>query len=336
MKQLIKSGEISSVLISRTDNIGDVILTLPLLYEARFLFKDAMIYFYVNENVKTLLDGIEINVKVISDNSNQSFSDKKESLKNLQTDLAIFAKPEFDLALIFYLLKTRYRVGTAYRWYSFLYNLRVKEHRKFADKHESVYNLNLLREFVATSNSFKLPERLIGYTESEEKQFEIKMKQLGFDLQEKFVIIHPGSRGSAKDISLEQFREIGSKILANYPDHKIVYTGLQAEREKVIRSMPSESTGNAVDLSGMLTLRELMMLIDKSKLFISNSTGPAHIAGALNKNIIGFYPNSPPVNDIRWRPLGSNVTIIKPPGSSDNMSLIEPDDVIASTREYLK
>ena len=37
------------------------------------------------------------------------------------------------------------------------------------------------------------------------------------------------------------------------------------------------------------SLSELKTLISKSKLFVSNSTGPIHIAGALNKKIIGFF-----------------------------------------------
>ena len=31
-----------------------------------------------------------------------------------------------------------------------------------------------------------------------------------------------------------------------------------------------------------------MILTDNSELFVSNSTGPIHLAGALNKKIIGF------------------------------------------------
>jgi len=333
---VIKSEEIRAVFISRTDNIGDVILTLPLVFEARFMFKEAAINFYVNEKIEPLLDGIGININVVHESSGQSLAEKKEYLRELRTDLAIFAKPEFDLALIFYLLKTRYRAGTAYRWFSFLYNLRVKEHRKYADKHESVYNLNLLRELTGTKSSFKLPERLLGYSESESSQLENKLEQLGLKKQDKFLIIHPGSRGSAKDITLEQLREIGSKLLAEYPGFKIVYTGLKEEKEKVLSSIPADFSDRTPDLSGKLSLRELMILIDKSELFISNSTGPAHIAGALNKNVIGFYPNSPPMNDIRWRPLGNNTTIIKPVDGSDEMRLIKPDDVIASAGKYLK
>jgi len=336
LKRKINPSEIKSVLISRTDNIGDVILTLPLVYAARCVFRNADVFFYVNERLKPLLDGMSINVNILTEDKHQNYADRKRLFAKHKIDLAIFAKPRFDLALMFFQLGTKFRVGTAYRWYSFLYNHRVKEHRKFADKHESEYNLNLLREFVEMDENCRVPERLLNYEEREKKDFLEKAISFGISPGTKYIIIHPGSRGSAKDISLEQFREIGIKLLAAYPDHKIVYTGLESEKDIVINSMPVERNEKVIDLTGKLNLRELMILVDHSDLFISNSTGPIHIAGALNKNIIGFYPNSAPVNDVRWKPLGINTTIFKPSDGSDNMSLIDTNEVVSSAGRHLK
>jgi ADP-heptose:LPS heptosyltransferase len=328
--------EIKSVLVSRTDNIGDVILTLPLVYVARCVFKNADVFLYVNERLKPLLNGMGMNVNILTEDEHQNYGDRKRLFATHGIDIAIFAKPRFDLALMFFQLGTKHRVGTAYRWYSFLYNLRVKEHRKFADKHESEYNLNLLREIVGIDENCRVPERLLNYDENERTDFLERAKTIGLSHGTKYIVIHPGSRGSARDISLEQFREIGIKLLAAYQDYKIVYTGLESEKEIVTNSMPNEASGRVINLTGKLSLRELMILIDHSVLFISNSTGPIHIAGALNKNIIGFYPNSAPVNDVRWKPLGRNATIFKPSDGSDNMSLIDTNEVVSSAGKNLK
>ena len=336
MNREIIPSEIKSVLISRTDNIGDVILTLPLVYMASCVFSNAKIFFHVNERLKPLLNGMSMNVNILTEDEHQNYKDKKKLFTVHDIDLAIFARPRFDLALLFFQLRTKHRVGTAYRWYSFLYNLRVKEHRKFADKHESEYNLNLLREFVETDKNCRVPERLLNYDESERAHFRERAETFGLSPETKYIIIHPGSRGSARDISLEQFREIGIKLLAAHPDYKIVYTGLESEKEIVNNSMPNENKDRVVNLAGKLSLRELMILIDQSKLFMSNSTGPIHIAGALNKNIIGFYPNSAPVNDTRWKPLGQNAVIIKPSDRSDNMSLIDVNEAVSSAGRQLK
>ncbi|MCK7526687.1 MAG: hypothetical protein MZV64_58355 [Ignavibacteriales bacterium] len=83
---------------------------------------------------------------------------------------------------------------------------------------------------------------------------------------------------------------------------KVVLTGLE-EDKPIINLFKEKFNNNVIDVSGILTLRELMIFIDKCELFISNSTGPIHIASALNKNVIGFHPVSAPMNADRWRPL---------------------------------
>jgi len=78
-----------------------------------------------------------------------------------------------------------------------------------------------------------------------------------------------------------------------------------------------------------------MILTDHSELFISNSTGPIHLAGALNKKIIGFYPNEKPMSDTRWGPLGNNVIIIKPDTGSDDMSKISASEIMNASKKLL-
>ncbi len=91
----------------------------------------------------------------------------------------------------------------------------------------------------------------------------------------------------------------------------------------------------SIDLTGKLSLRELMMLINECNLFMSNSTGPIHIAGAMNKQVIGFYPNSKPINATRWGPPGNNSHIFTPPEGSDEMNKIDVNRVIDIVKEKL-
>ena len=78
-----------------------------------------------------------------------------------------------------------------------------------------------------------------------------------------------------------------------------------------------------------------MILIDKCKLFVSNSTGPIHIAGALNRKIIGFYPNSAPMNAVRWKPL-SNQAVIISPETGDDMRTINNKLAAEAVDELLR
>ncbi len=332
----INPEQISSVIISRTDNIGDAVLTLPLVYRAAQVFKNAEVGFLLNKTTAELFCGSESGYNVIKYDSDDHSSLKRYLEEKLRADLVIFAKPDSNLARLFYSLRTKYRVGTAYRWYSFLFNHKVREHRKLCERHESEYNLNLLRQVADIDERQELPYKLLPYSQDEEMNLVQKCLGVGFDVKSPYIVIHPGSRGSARDISSEQFRQLAVKLSVSFPEYKLVYTGTKEETSKVTSSIPQEIMDNSVNLTGILNLRDLLVLIDKSNLFISNSTGPIHIAGAMNKNLIGFYPKSPPVNDTRWRPLGKNSVVLNPPDGTDDMSKINLDQAVISAAKFLK
>lgn len=323
LEELLKLKEVN-VLVSRTDKIGDVILTLPLINEVKRLIPRARISFLISNKLENLIDGYKDVDKVffIEDININNF------LKTEKFDVAISVFPRKELAMAFYKAGIKYRAGTAYRLYSVLFNERIKEHRKHADKHEADYNLNLL-SFLGKEISY---DKKFFFKYSNEELGSLKGK-IPFNLQHKFIVIHPGSKGSARDLPMDKIIAIPETIINDFPEYKIVLTGIK--QEKPITQLFKEIyKDKVIDLAGEITLRELLILIDKSSLFISNSTGPIHIAGALNKNIIGFYPNSAPMNATRWRPLSKHVKIITPE-SGDDMSGIDNKVIASAINELL-
>lgn len=324
------------ILVTRTDKLGDVILTLPLISEIKRLFPEADIYFLVKEYVKDLISEYEIVDKIITVESIGGFISKLKFLKGEKFDKVINVYPRFELAFLFFLAGIKYRIGTGYRWYSFLYNRKLFEHRKFAIKHESEYNIDLLNTI---SDKVKYNRDFHFKYSIEEKQKLInKLKSFKFDFSIRYITVHPGSKGSAKDWSVENFKSYVIGILNEFIDIKIVLTGTAAEKENIqdiVRHIPDEQKNRVYDFCGELNLRELMIIIDNSTVFISNSTGPIHIAGALNKKIIGFYPNQVPMNETRWKPLSDKAIILKPVTPGGNMDEIKVENVISETKKNL-
>lgn len=334
MENIIDKNNVRNILISRTDRLGDVILTLPLLNAARKIFNNAKIDLLVKKYLEELLTGYkDINELIIEENLNGFFG-KYKFFKNKKIDLFINVKPGFELALLFFLLRVKYRIGTAYRWYSFLYNCKVYEHRKHSIKHESDYNLNLLKYFFKEAGDSK--EFYFAYSEDEKKKLDLKLSGL---TDTEYIIIHPGSGGSAKDIPLKRLALFMNEFSEVYEGYRIVITGTEREKQLVnelMKNVNEKTRARVYDVSGMLDLKELMILIDNSEIFISNSTGPVHIAGAMNKNIIGFYPNETPMNHTRWKPLSKNTVILTPGGISDDMDLITEDIIMKAVKSFLK
>ncbi|MDD5362521.1 MAG: glycosyltransferase family 9 protein [Ignavibacteria bacterium] len=329
-KDLLSKKEVK-VLVSRTDKIGDVILSLPLINEIKRLIPKSRITFLISNRLENLIEGYRDIDSVVYF---EKFEGQKEFIDFLEAgkfDAAISVFPRSEIASAFYRSKIRIRVGTSYRWYSFLFNYRIKEHRKYSEKHESDYNLNLLK-FLTDDISYE-KKFYFTYTDTEFQALQNKLASAGFDINSKFLIIHPGSKGSAYDLPVEKMIDLSSKINNRHEDYIVVITG--SENEKELADKFADERGGVFNAAGLINLRELMILIDKCSLFISNSTGPIHIAGALNKSIAGFYPNSAPMNSERWGPLSNNALIIRP-DDGDDMDKINTDEVLEKISRLLE
>ncbi|MFZ1323106.1 MAG: glycosyltransferase family 9 protein [Ignavibacteria bacterium] len=331
---MIEKDKVKNILVTRTDRLGDVILTLPLLSCLKKVFPDAKLFFLVNVSLKGLLECYEGIDEIIYTNDLKDKDALTEIIRSKEIDMAINVKPDFNLASIFYRLGIKYRIGTAYRWFSFLYNYKVRIHRKRSDLHESELNLLMIKSFFNEECGNELGK----FNIEESKKFRLtqKLSKFNFELSEKYVIIHPGSGGSAKDFPADKFIEFTKMFSIDYENFKVVLTGLQGENElseKIIIGSGIEKS--AVNLCGKLDLGEMLMLINDCSLFISNSTGPIHIAGALNKKIIGFYPNEKPMHAGRWKPLGNDVEILSPESTKDEMIEIDSKKIMNAVKKLI-
>ncbi|MBL8006281.1 MAG: glycosyltransferase family 9 protein [Ignavibacteria bacterium] len=330
---MIDKDKVKNILITRTDRLGDVILTLPLINETKKIFRNSKIFFLVKEYTSGLIEDYRDIDYTVTEENISTFPEKYRYFKNKKIDLAINVKPEFSLAFLFFLLRIKYRIGTGYRWYSFLYNCRVYEHRKDSVKHESDYNLNLIGNFFDEGK----PEKKFYFGYTEEEKIKLNDKTGGM-VESKYIIIHPGSGGSAKDLPVENLADFTNEFLKSYSEHKVILTGTEPEKDiacKIVNSVYEEHRNRVFDYTGMLNLRELMILTDNSMLFISNSTGPVHIAGALGKNIIGFYPVEAPMSEARWKPLSVNTIILKPLTENAGMGSITKVEIMKAVKKFI-
>jgi len=325
--------EIKKIIVSRTDNLGDVILTLPLITQIKKTFPEAKITFLVKKYVYDLIkDYPGIYDFAFIDELNTSFA-LKTYFKQKNFDAMFNVYPRFEIALAAYLSGIKYRIGTGYRWYSYLFNKKIHEHRKTGEKHEAVYNLNLLNSLSEEKKEFT-PEFCFTISDEEINKLQNKLPEL--NLNSDFIIIHLPSKGSAAKLPAKKYIDFTNEFLKEFNNYKVVLTGVEEERNEIDSFMnETESKNNLINLCGRLSLSELKTLISKSNLFLSNSTGPIHIAGALNKNIIGFYPHHLPANKNRWKPLSKNAIILEPE-TADDMNSIITESIINAAKTLLK
>ncbi len=299
-----------NLLIVRTDRIGDVVLTLPLAEIVKKHFPDCRITFLVRDYTKCLVHGHPFIDEVLILKELNGKPMLAENIKNLSSrkfDSCVIVYPTFTLALIIYLSRIKQRIGTGYRWYSFLFNNKVFQHRKFAEMHEVEFNVNLLRCFGINE---RISKDTVNFNLSAgyKPELEKLLKENKIDGTKPVIIIHPGSGGSAVDLPAAKFKELVQQ-LSTKNDLQIVITGSKQERKLCKELQVTETVKN---FAGQFNLAELTYIISKADIFISNSTGPIHIAAALGKNTIGFYPHLLACSAKRWEPYSNKSVIFTP------------------------
>ncbi len=334
-----------NILIVRTDRIGDVVLTLPLASIIKKYFPSAKVTFLVSEYTRSLAENnpyIDEVVTLKVEGGKLNVAENVKMLKN-KFDTCVTAFPTFKIGLIIFLSNIKSRIGTGYRWYSFLFNKKIYEHRKYGEHHELEYNVRMLKQLGIEEN---INEGSVSFNlhagKNSRQKISGELKQMGINSNKKIVIIHPGSGGSAVDLPFEKMKKI-IQLMAHELDCEILITGSHNEKELCDSLVVNKKTKS---VAGMFELNELTALIEKADLLIANSTGPIHIAAALGKNVIGFYPKIAACSPKRWGPYTNNKIIFSPVIDCENctkdqcnklncMSTIDINEVFDSIKKML-
>jgi len=117
-----------------------------------------------------------------------------------------------------------------------------------------------------------------------------------------------GSRAPYKRWDEESFAEIVGR-LGRRLGAQVILTGTVSERQMIDRIMSLSGNRTAHNSGGEFETKQAAVLIERCDLFISNDTGPMHIAAAVGTPTIGLFgPESPS----RYAPVGKrNVALYK-------------------------
>ena len=286
------------VLICRTDSIGDVILTLPL---CGFLKnKGFEVYFLGRSYTKAVVESSN-NIEEFIDIDAYSRPSLIDKIKSLKIDIGVLVYPTKEISSLLKRSKIPKRVGTSHRLYNWLFcNRLVSFSRKNSDLHEAQLNFKLLKPLGISS----IPELddlkdFYGYQT-------IKKEEPNNIIN---VILHPKSKGSARDWPLEHYLEL-VKISINEPIHFYI-SGTKGEAEKIKRERPDLLIQkNVTDVTGKYNLEEFISFIKAKDAIVACSTGPAHIGASNGIHAIGIYPPIKPMHPRRWKPIGKDVDVL--------------------------
>lgn len=296
------------IVISRTDSIGDVILTLPLCQWIKEHFKGTTMIFMGRSYTKPVVKSFKAVDEFVDWDSFRDIpkSDMKIKFRELNVDVIIHVFPNKEIAALAKTLRVPVRVGTSHRMYHLLTcSHRIDFTRKRSDKHESQLNFELLRPFgLKDLPSMEDMKKLIKPFSAPKVELPDEIK--AFAEKGKYFILHPKSQGSAKEWPIEKYMGLSEKLMEK--GYKVIFTGTEPEGELFRELLPENTL--LLDSSGRMTLEQLIVLISGSKGLVACSTGPLHIAGILNKRAVGIFSPRKPIHSGRWMPLGSESRVL--------------------------
>jgi heptosyltransferase-3 len=297
-----------NILISRTDKIGDVVLTLPLAGFLKQQFPDCQILFLgrtYTRSVVALSKHIDHFLNW-DDIRNMEKEEQLNHLRSFRIDWFLHVFPEKEIAIMAKKANIPKRVGTSHRSYHWLTcNRRVHFSRKRSDLHESQLNFKLLQPFgIQKIPSLAEMVNYYGFSLPEENAIPLPLEPSQDRVN---IILHPKSKGIAREWGLENF---GRLIDLLQEDKYRVYVSGTKEEGELMREWLDKQQGRVEDVTGRFTLEEFIHFIGRCDALVAASTGPLHIAAALGKRAIGIYPPIRPMHPGRWRPLGDRAGVL--------------------------
>lgn len=299
-RKLISS---SHILICRTDNIGDVVLTLPMAQRLHELNPGARISLLCRSYVADVakLSSCIDEVVVLEDIE----QDPVAFFKNSDIDTVIFAQPNRMLVHAAFRAGIRNRIGNArQKLYLMLFcNRWVRFSKRLTDHHEAQINFEFLKPFG--DDAIPTLEEVSHY-----QHFDLPTPDQGMSsllCGEHFnLIFHPRSNGHGREWPVEHFEQL-ARLLATDHRIRIWLTGSAAEGEWLHANAASLlAQPNVTDMCGRFSLQQLAVFINESDALIASGTGPLHLSGALGKHTIGVFPPTRPMHPGRWAALGEH------------------------------
>lgn len=250
-----------TILISRTDSIGDVVLTLPLCIWLKKQFPKCKLIFLGNAYTEPVISCFKEIDKILKWKEIELLSEKEQIalFQNEQIDVVVHVFPKKEIAKVIKKVGVPVRIGTSHRLFHLLTcNLRLNFTRKNSDFHESQLNFELMKPFGLS----KLPAlEEISTWMNQSFQKPIADLPTNFSELKNAVILHPKSQGSALEWPIEKYIDLANKLLEK--GEKVVFSGTQKEGDLFRNLIPKHK--NCIDSTGKMTLKSSSVSFRKAK-----------------------------------------------------------------------
>lgn len=309
--------KLSKILVVRNDKLGDLLVSFSTFAILKENLPDTEIHVLVSKYTAPIAKMCEFIDQVIIDpaslpaNNDDNIIKKslklKKLLKQQQYSAIISLFSSFHVGLAAFLAKIPLRIAPATKLQQIFYNHRITQRRSRSEKPEHRYNQELAEYLLSEQQlvpfqyvappflSFK-PSIIQALKEEFTHKHNIPSDHL-------LVFLHPGSGGSARNISTEQFAQLANALQSAASISIVISYG--PNEEKAAKEVFKRVNQSKILYESNQGLEKFSQHLAFADLFISGSTGPLHIAGVLDKPTAAFYTRRRSATSLRWQTLNS-------------------------------
>lgn len=310
------------IIVSEIGHIGDLIFSTPVFSIIKNNFPDSHIYALINPVAQPLLEGNPYIEGILTydhfrlSRTRASFFKKMYHTIREYDDLRNHLRAGgFDLGLDlrhFYpttiqLLASGgvgFVAGFGNRGHGYLLDKKLNLCPDLHEVEQKVHALAQLGLQVPQKEHIKLQIYL-------EEKVEDKIRKLlsssGIDAGKTVCVIHPGCGQRARLWTNEGWARVADFLVKQ--SVQVIFTGGKNEKSLIqdIKNFLGPKN-HCLDLSGALSLKELMALIKLANFFMGLESAPSHMAAAVGTPVISLYSGTTRTN--QWKPWGGRVFVI--------------------------
>lgn len=352
MQTPIKASSIKKILIVRNDKLGDLLVSFSTFAILKKNLPNTEIHVLVSKYTAPMAKMCKFIDQVIIDPScdmnatttklKQAF-DLTTQLKAQNYDAIITLFSTLPIAFAAFIARIPIRIAPATKIGQIFYNNRINQRRSRSEKPEHRYNQELAEHLLSLLNISPLKTvqaPFLEFNPETVKQLKLAfLKTHNIPDNHFLIFIHPGSGGSARNLSSHQFARLANTLAGSKPITIVVSYG--PNEEQTAQSVYAEITHPKALYESKLGLESFSQHLQFADCFISGSTGPLHIAGVLDRPTAAFYTRRRSATSLRWQTLNSenNRLAFCPPDSSaaEDMSTIDLEQAaIQIKRSFLQ
>ena len=284
-----------NILLIRLSSLGDVVLTTPAIRAVRTHFPNAYIAMLVaKQSADVLRENPHLN-EIITYDRLAKDKDTGEMLRIIRHlrerkfTMVIDLQRKFRTELLMYLSGAAERVGRGR-----LCTVRVQEQ---GNKHATADYFDLLHAVGISAADQRLE---LFFDESERTEAVRQFDTAGIRETALKVGLFPGAGWKLREWMPERFAAIGDRLVAQFNANVLIFGG--PKETELVQTVVDLMDAPAIPFAGNLQIRQLAASIQQCDLFLTNDTGPMHIAAAVGTPTVSLFG---PGNHIRFQPLGA-------------------------------